>query len=303
MKFSKTIVTGGAGFIGSTIASKLIESNKEVVIYDNLSVGKKENIPENCKLIKGDLMDKNLLKQAMQDCDVLFHNAAFVSIRGSFLKLRHEINSNCLGTLNAFESALDAGVKKIIFASSMAVYGHPKYLPVNEKHPLTANSPYGLSKIRGEQYCKIFEKEYGIKTISLRYFNTYGIKQTPSPYVGVTTIFITNVLKGQPMIVFGDGSQTRDFVWVEDVAQANLLAAESNISNEVFNVGSGEQISVNKIANMIRDLMGGEIKYGEKPPGEINHIVSDINKIKSLLGYMPKGNFKKILQAIINWYK
>lgn len=303
MKFNKAIVTGGAGFIGSAIASGLINSGKEVVVYDNLSVGKKENIPENCKFIKGDLKNKKLLKHAMKDCDVLLHNAAFVSIRGSFLKLRKEINSNCLGTLNAFESALNSGIKKIVFASSMAVYGHPKYLPVNEKHPLTANSPYGLSKIRGEQYCRIFEEEYGIKTVSLRYFNTYGVKQTPSQYVGVTTIFITNVLNGKPMIVFGDGSQTRDFVWVEDIAQANLLATESDISNEVFNVGSGQRISVNEIANMIKNAIGGQINYGKKPYGEIEHIAADISKIKSLLGYKPKGKFKEILPSIINWYK
>lgn len=303
MKFNKAIITGGAGFIGSAIASRLINSGKEVVVYDNLSVGKKENIPENCKFIKGDLKNKKLLKHAMKDCDVLFHDAAFVSIRGSFLKLRKEINSNCLGTLNAFESALNSGIKKIVFASSMAVYGHPKYLPVDEQHPLTANSPYGLSKIRGEQYCRIFEEEYGIKTVSLRYFNTYGVKQTPSQYVGVTTIFITNVLKGKPMIIFGDGSQTRDFVWVEDVAQANLLAAESDISNEVFNVGSGQRISVNEIANMIKNTIGGQINYGKKPYGEIEHIAADISKIKSLLGYKPKGKFKEILPSIINWYK
>lgn len=300
--FEKAFITGGAGFIGSHIGSDLIKKGKEVVIYDNLSVGKKENVPKGAKFIKGDILDPRKLEESMRDCDIVFHNAAFVSVRGSFSKLRLDLEANCIGTLNVFEAAVNVGVKKLVFASSMAVYGHPESALVNEDSNLRPNSFYGLSKLRGEKYAKLFEQEYGLKSVCLRYFNTFGVKQTLSPYVGVISIFINNVLKKKPMIIFGDGDQTRDFVWVEDVAKANLLvSAESN--RQIFNVGGGKSYSISNIAQMIQEKIGGEITYGPIPHGEIRHITADISKIKKELGYSPKGSLEKELGHIIEWWK
>jgi len=301
--FKRALITGGAGFIGSHICEKLLNSGKEAVIFDNLTVGSENNIPKGAQFIKGDILDQKALESAMKGCDVVFHDAAFVSIRGSFEKLRHELNSNCVGTLNVFEAAANSGVKKIVYASSMAVYGHPQNVLAKESDLTIPNSFYGQSKLRGEEYAKFFEKECGLKSVCLRYFNTYGVKQTPSPYVGVTTIFINNVLNGKPMVVYGDGLQTRDFVWVKDVAEANYLAADSRISNEVFNVGSGVSCSILEIARLIQEKIGGEIEFGQVPPGEIRNITADISKIKEKLNFKPEGEFKKEIVNIINWWK
>jgi UDP-glucose 4-epimerase len=239
----------------------------------------------------------------MKGCYTVFHEAAFVSIRGSFDKLRQEANTNVLGTLNVFQAAVNAGVKKLIYASSMAVYGHPQNVMTKESDLTIPNSFYGYSKLRGEEYAKLFEKEHGLKTVCLRYFNTYGVKQTPSPYVGVTTIFINNVLNNKPMVVYGDGMQTRDFVWVKDIAQANYLAATSSISGEVFNVGSQKSYSILEIAKMIQKRIGGKIEFGPVPNGEIRNITADLSKIKEKLNFSPKGDFNKELDNIISWWK
>lgn len=297
----KFLVTGGAGFIGSHIAEELVQSKEgKVLIFDDLSVGKKENIPKGCEFIKGDIREKKKLFEAMKDVDVVFHNAAFVSIRGSFEKLRKELDANCLGTLNVLGTAIERGVKKIILASSMAVYGEPKYLPVDEKHPLNPISPYGLSKVRGEMYCKIFE-EHGITPVVLRYFNTYGTRQTPSPYVGVITTFVNQALRKKPLTIFGDGSQTRDFVWVKDVARANISAAFSKVKGE-FNIASGTEISINQLADLIIKHLGGRKVFLKEPLGEVKRIYADISKAKRLLNYKPQGKISKLLPELINWW-
>lgn len=297
----KFLITGGAGFIGSHIAEELINKG-EVVVFDNLSVGKKEFSPNGCNFIKGDIKNKEEISNAMKDVDIVFHDAAFVSIRGSFEKIREVLENNFLGTLNVFESAKDNNVSKIIFASSMDVYGEPQYLPVDENHPLNTKSLYGLSKITGEMLCKTFEEKYGIKCTALRYFNTYGTRQTPSPYVGVITNFIVQALGKKPLTVYGDGNQTRDYVWVNDVAQANVLATFSKKSG-IFNVGSGEEISVNKIADLIIKYLDGEKVYLENPPGEIKKMRADISRAKKLLNYNPKGRLAEMLPSLIEWWR
>jgi len=295
----KFLVTGGAGFIGSHIAEELVRAGKgEVIVFDDLSVGKAENIPAGCTFIEGDVRQKKALVKAMKDVDVVFHNAAFVSIRGSFERLREELDINCLGTLNVLEAAVERGVKKVIFASSMAVYGEPRYLPVDDEHPLNPVSPYGLSKVRGEQYCKIFGEKYGLSTVALRYFNTYGLRQSPSPYVGVITTFINQAIKGEPLTIFGDGNQTRDFVWVKDVAQANILAAFSNVSG-VFNVGSGDETSILMLADLIAKYLGSRKTNLEKPPGEVSRIFADISRARELLNYEPQGELQELLPTLI----
>jgi UDP-glucose 4-epimerase len=299
----KFLITGGAGFIGSNIAKKLIEGEKgEVVVLDNLSVGKKENIPQGCDFIEGDIKNKADLAKVMKGVDVVFHDAALVTIRGSFEKFQETVETNYLGTQNVLETASEAGVKKIVFASSMGVYGESRYLPVDEKHSLDTVSPYGLSKIMGELLCQLFEKNYNITPVILRYFNTYGVGQTPSPYVGVITTFINQGLRGDPLTIFGDGKQTRDFVWVEDIASANLLAALSG-ARGVFNVGSGKEISINEIAEPIAKALGVEIVHQDNPSGEIKKIVADISKAKEVLGYKPEGEIFRILPSLIDWWR
>lgn len=295
------LITGGAGFIGSHIAEELVKKG-EVVVFDNLSVGKKENIPKRCDFIEGDIRNENQLKKAMKDIDIVFHNAAFVSIRASFDKLREEIDANGIGTLNVLNVAVENNAKKIIFASSMAVYGEPKNVVVNESDSIKPLSPYGLSKLRGELYCKLFKEQFGIEYVALRYFNTYGIRQTPSPYVGVTTIFIKQALEGKPLTICGDGKQTRDFVSVKDIAKANIKAAFSDV-NGIFNVGSGKETSVNQIADRIIEILGGEKKNIGEPPGEISRICADISKAKKYLGYTPKGDILEELPELIEWWK
>lgn len=294
------LVTGGAGFIGSRIAKEMVTKG-DVIVLDNLSVGNMKNVPAECEFILGDIRNKADISKAMKNVDIVFHNAAFVSIRGSFGKLREDIESNCLGTLNVLEKAADVGVKKIIFASSMAVYGEPQSLPVKESDPLNSVSPYGFSKAKSEMYCKIFEDNRGLTSVILRYFNTYGIGQTPSPYVGVITTFINQVLKKKPLTIFGDGNQKRDFVWVEDIVQANILAAYSN-TNGVFNIGSGFEISINQLADMIIKQTGGTKIYLDNPSGEVSLMLADISKAKKFLGYSPKGKLKKILPDLIDWW-
>jgi len=298
----KFLITGGAGFIGSHIAEELVKAGKgEVIIFDDLSVGRAENIPAGCTFVEGDIRHKKKLARAMKGVDIVFHNAAFVSIRGSFERLREELDINCLGTLNVLEAAVDRGVKRVIFASSMAVYGEPSYLPVDEEHPLNPASPYGLSKARGEQYCRLFSEKYGLGTVALRYFNTYGLRQSPSPYVGVITTFINQALKGEPLTIFGDGHQTRDFVWVKDVAQANVLAAFSDVSG-AFNVGSGRETSINLLADFVTNCLGGQKIHLEKPPGEVTRIVADISKTRELLNYEPQGDLPELLPTLIEWW-
>jgi UDP-glucose 4-epimerase len=300
----KFLISGGAGFIGSHVAEELIRDKKgEVIIFDNLSVGKRDNVPPGCTFIHGDIRDKKKLSELLKGIDIVFHEAAFVSIRGSFEKLWEDIDTNCLGTLNVLETAIQQGVKKMIFASSMAVYGEPKHLPVDEEHPLNPISPYGLSKVRGEMYCRLFAEKYGIIPIILRYFNTYGTKQTPSPYVGVITTFINQVLEKKPLTIFGDGNQTRDFVWVKDIAHATVLAAFSNVSG-VFNIANGTEISINQLADMIIEHLGeGEKIYLDEPLGEIRRMCSDISKARKFLNYEPQGKLEHLLPSLIDWWR
>jgi UDP-glucose 4-epimerase len=296
------LITGGAGFIGSRIARRLRAQAVNVAILDNLSIGCKENIPEGCRFVKGDINDPSALRQAMEGADAVIHQAAFVSIRGSFDHPEFDLRENSMGALTVFRMAGEMGVRRVVFASSMGVYSEPRRVPVSEDNPVDPPSPYGLSKLHGEMFGRIMAKQYGFSFIALRQFNTYGTAQTPSDYVGVITIFIQQVLSGQPMTVFGDGEQRRDLVWVEDVAQANVLAANSS-EEGVFNIGSGTDVSIKELALAIQRIMGGEIIYKEGPPGDIRLMCADITRAKTRLGYKPSGVLEEQLPAIVDYWR
>jgi UDP-glucose 4-epimerase len=296
------LITGGAGFIGSHIARRLRRQSANVSILDNLSVGYKENIPPECRFIKGDINDPTALKAAMENIDAVIHQAAFVSIRGSFDHPEFDLRENSLGALSVFRAAGESSVRRVVFASSMGVYAEPQRVPVSEDDPVNPPSPYGLSKLQGEMFGRVMAKKYGFSFIALRQFNTYGIGQTPSDYVGVITIFIQQALNGRPMTVFGDGMQRRDLVWVEDVAEANVLAANSGVEG-TFNIGSGIDISIKNLAFAIQRATGGEIAYREGPPGDIRRMCADISRAKAKLNYAPSGILEEQLPSIIEYWR
>jgi len=299
----RVLVTGGAGFIGSHVARLLREREKaDVTVLDNLSVGQRGSVPDGCRLVVGDLNDPMALARALDGIDTVVHLAAFVSIRGSFERPEEDLRTNCCGTLSLFRASVDAGVKKIVFASSMAVYGEPTALPVSEGSPTLPGSPYGLSKLRGEMWGRILAAKYGIEFAALRYFNTYGQGQTPSDYVGVITTFVACAVAGRPMTVYGDGEQTRDFVWVEDVAQATLLAIRQGVQG-VFNVGSGREVSINEIARLVQRSAGGRIVHVTAPPGEVRRMCADISRARRLLGYAPRGQLEEQIPLLVQHWR
>ena len=299
----KCLVTGGAGFIGSHIVELLLEDpENDVVVLDNLITGSRDNLPPGCTFVEADICSRSALREAMKDVNVVFHNAAFVSIRGSFTKLHNDLYTNCFGPLAVFEEAVHAGVGKIIFASSMAVYGEALLVTVAEETPTMPISPYGLSKLRGEMYLRMLAGRYGFEHVILRYFNTYGTRQTPSDYVGVMTTFIRRALLGEPLTVYGNGRQTRDFVHVRDVARANLLAMKPGVTG-TFNIGSGKELSINQLAGMVLDVVPGVKFYEPAPPGEINCICADIRRARDVLGYTPEGDVRATLGELVDWWE
>jgi UDP-glucose 4-epimerase len=237
MKLKNALITGGAGFIGGHLAHRLTSAGMNVSILDNLSVGRKENIPDSAEFIEGDIRDTVILSNAFKNVEIVYHLAAKVSIRLAVEEFVNDADINLMGTLNVLKAARDAGCRKIIYASSMAVYGNPDHSPQDTSHPLRPTSPYGISKLASEKYISILAPLWGIDFVNLRLFNTYGPRQTPSPYVGVITIFIRNLLAGEPIEIFGDGKQQRDFIYVGDVARAFELAGKSDASGIALNVG------------------------------------------------------------------
>jgi len=308
VKNKRVVITGGAGFIGSHLAEELAENN-EVVVIDNLSTGKLENIKhliDNKKIVfkKGDIRDLDFLKEEFKGVDYVFHQAAIVSVPFSVEDpiLTNEVNVN--GTLNVLIAARDCGVKKVIYASSCAVYGDNPNLPLKEDMLPMPLSPYAVTKLAGEYYCQVFTEVYGLPTISLRYFNVYGPRQDAnSDYAAVIPKFIKRVLEDKPPIIYGDGKQTRDFIFVKDVVKANIMAAKSNATG-VFNIASGKQVSINELANLIIEIMGKDFEpIHQRPrPGDIRHSIADISKAKEKLNFQPEYSLKEGLEKTVRWF-
>jgi len=303
MKNRNVAITGGAGFIGANLAKELA-TNNGVIIIDDLSVGKKENLTdlsgENVRFVKGSIGDLSLLKRLFRNVDFVFHQAAISSVPKSIEDPLTTNETNVTGTLNVLLAARDSGVKKVIYASSTAVYGDIPTLPQREEMMPNPKSPYAITKLIGEYYCQVFQAIYSLPTVSLRYFNVYGPKQDPnSEYAAVIPKFIKRVSEGKQPIIFGDGEQTRDFVFVSDVVQANILAAESDATG-VFNIGQGRRVTINELARLIIHIMNkdvGIVHQGERV-ADIRHSLADISKA-GVFGYEPQYDLEKGLRETI----
>jgi len=295
---AKCLVTGGAGFIGSNLVDALIEKGHEVSVIDNLSTGKRENLNPRAKFFEEDLRNFERIRPIFDGVDFVFHEAALPRIPLSIQKPRESNDINIGGTLNALIASKEAGVKKFIYAASSSATGGNAALPMREDAPCRPLNPYALQKYVGELYCKIFSDIYGLKTVSLRYFNVYGPRQPrEGAYAPVIGIFLTQKKEGKPITITGDGGQTRDFTHVFDVARANILAMESEKtgSGEVINIGAGNNHSINEIAKMI----GGNIEYAPLPKGEMRDTLADIAKAKELLGWQPKMKLEDGVRDLI----
>jgi len=305
---TKILVTGGAGFIGSHLIDKLLQEGYQVTALDDFSSGRTENIghhtgASNFHLIRGDVRNLGDVEKAVEDAEAVFHLAAIVSVPLSLAKPSLVEDVNVRGTLNLLKASLDADVKRFVYASSCAVYGEATDLPIDERHPTAPLSPYAASKLAAEHHCKGFYEDYGLETVCLRYFNAYGPRQRRGPYGGVITRFINRIKQGKPPVIYGDGSQTRDFVHVDDVAEANELALQrKGAVGEVFNIGIGKAITINQLTQILTKLMGSpELKpvYTNPRPGDIKHSQANITKAQTILGYTPKISLEQGLKPLL----
>ena len=304
------LVTGGAGFIGSHLTEALVARGVRVTVIDNLSTGHRRNIAhleENISFIEGDIRDASMLDRAVTGCDVVFHQAAVVSVTQSVQDPSHSCEVNDLGTVRVLDASRKNGVRRIVMASSSAVYGDDPSLPKTETMTPRPLTPYAVQKLTGEYYASVFGQLYGLETACLRYFNVYGPRQDPSsPYSGVISIFMTRATVGEAPIIYGDGSQSRDFVYVNDVVQANLLAAtRDEAAGKVFNVGTGSAIRIDALWALIGNLAGAcaEPQFGAPRSGDILHSVADISHIRQAVGFIPQVNLRQGLTDTLAWYQ
>ena len=306
----KCLVTGGAGFIGSNLVERLLGASFQVQVLDNLSSGLLQNLEpfrEYIDFKQGDVRDLAILQEMMSGVEVVFHQAAVVSVPQSIEDPIEAAMVNDLGTLNILEAARHSGVRRVVFASSCAVYGDLPQLPKKEEMDTKPLSPYAASKLHGETYARLYKDLYGLETVCLRYFNVYGPRQDPSsPYSGVISIFMDKAARGKPPTIYGDGEQCRDFVYVADVVQANLLAAQrENLSSVAINVGTGKSVTVNTLWKNIAELAGvkGEPERADSRPGDIRQSVAEISRAQELLGFEPRYSLREGLRLTWEWYR
>jgi len=308
MKGKNVLITGGAGFIGSHIAETLAPEN-EVRVLDNMATSGKQSSEfvkkTEAEFIDGSINDIPLLKKLMKDIDYVFHQAAIPSVSRSVKDPIATNEANATGTLNLLIVARDSGVKKVVFASSSSVYGDTPKLPKIETMQPNPKSPYAVSKLAGEHYCRVFHEIYGLQTTCLRYFNVYGPRQNPdSQYSAVIPRFIYGAMQNKDLVIFGDGEQTRDFTYVKDVVEANILAAESKASGE-FNIAFGSRISIKDLAEKIINLTDSKSSILHKEPraGDVKHSLADVSKAKKAFSYSPKYSIDNGLSDYLGWLK
>jgi UDP-glucose 4-epimerase len=287
------LVTGGAGFIGSHLVERLIEQGASVRVLDNLASGTLDNLDAvraRISFIEGDLRDREIVRHAAHGTRVIFHQAAISSVQRSIEDPRTTLEVNITGTLNVVEAARDAGCQRVVFASSAAIYGDAPELPKTEAMAPNPLSPYAISKLAGEQLCSVFTRVHGLETVALRYFNVFGPRQYPSsPYSGVISRFLLALQTGQSPVIYGDGEQTRDFVYVGNVVAANLQAAHApGAAGRVFNVASGEAVTLNALLQSMAESMGVEVQACHQPGrlGDIRHSLADVEEARKALGYV-----------------
>lgn len=300
----KALVTGGAGFIGSNIAVKLLEMGFSVRILDDLSSGYKSNVPEKAEFIKGSVVDGDLAKNAAAGVDYIFHLAASVGNKRAIDNPILDATINVLGTLNVLEAARATGVKKLVYSSSAGIFGELKTIPIKEDHPMDPDSPYGVSKLAAEKDCLAYMKLYDVPVVCLRYFNVFGVHQRFDAYGNVIPIFADRILKKVPITIFGDGDQTRDFVNAKDVAQANIKSALSDATG-VFNIGSASRITINNLAKLMEEVSGVSvgIEFGPERPGDVRDSLADVSKAREAFGFDPSSDIEAGLNEYMEWIK
>ncbi len=298
LKGKNILVTGGAGFVGSHIVDKLSPESK-VTVLDNLSSGSLSNLEKSkdrITFIKGDILDRELLKGIVAEVEFVFHLAASVGNVKSIEDPQFDMEVNIKGTINLLEACLKSNIKRFVYSSSGAIFGEAKYLPVDEDHPLNPESPYGVSKLAAEKYCFAYYKVHGLPITALRYFNAYGPRQGGSRYPNVIALFFQRIREGKPLTIFGDGKQTRDFIFVDDIVKANILAATHPTAvGEIFNIATGRENDVNKIVTIINRLSSqkNRVIYTDSRAGEVKHSRANIEKARRILGYNPEINLEE----------
>jgi nucleoside-diphosphate-sugar epimerase len=304
------LVTGGAGFIGSHIAEALVKRGDRVRVLDNLSTGKRKNLAHiagEIEFIEADICDYAATRQAMEEVSIVFHEAAIPSVPRSISEPQVNHDNNINGTFNVLQAAREAEVNRVIFAASSSAYGETEVLPKQEEMLPSPLSPYAVAKLVGEYYCQVFTRVYGLETVCLRYFNVFGPRQDPSsPYSGVISKFITALLNGRAPMIYGDGEQSRDFTYVDNVVAANLQAAEApGASGQVMNLGLCERTTLNQLLGELQRIIGTSLtpQYEDARAGDIRHSLADITRAEELLSYRPTIGLAEGLRRTVEWYR
>jgi len=309
---ARCLITGVAGFIGSALARAVLEQGDQVRGIDNFATGKRENLGEilaQMDFRQIDLLDLEALREACVEVDYVLHEAAIPSVPKSVLDPLGSNRANVDGTVNLLVAARDAKVKRVVYAASSSAYGDTPTLPKREDMTPNPISPYAVAKLAGEHYMISFYRCYGLETVSLRYYNVFGPRQDPtSPYSGVLAKFITLMLKGEAPTIFGDGTQSRDFTYIDNTVEANLLAAKApaaEVAGRVFNVATGRRVDLNEMFQALKKLTGysGEVRYGPERGGDIKHSLADIAQAEKHMGYKPKVDFEEGLRRTVEWYR
>ena len=300
------LITGGAGFIGSHLVKHVLGAGDIVRVVDNLSTGSAERLkqmPDSVQLVTGDLADNFVAAEAVKDMDYVLHQAAVPSVQRSVVDPVGTNRSNVTATLNLLENSRKAGVRRFVYAASSSAYGDTEVLPKKEEMPANPLSPYALQKWVGERYCKLYHELYGLETVSLRYFNVFGPGQDPdSEYAAVIPKFITKLLAKEPITVYGDGEQSRDFTYIDNVVEANLLALHRpSAPGAVCNIGCGQRVSLNELIEILERLLGirAQVTYAPRKPGDVRHSLADITNTTSILGYVPKIEIEEGLRRTV----
>ena len=304
------LVTGGSGFIGSHLCHKLLEEGHKVRVLDNLSSGKRKNlagIDSEIEWFEGELCDKEVLDRCLQGVEYVLHHAAVASVQTSVERPLFEQEVNVVGTLDLLEAARRAGVRRLVFAASAAAYGNNLQVPKREDMLPSPESPYAISKLTGEHYCRVYSSIYGLETVCLRYFNVFGPRQDPaSPYSGVISIFAERMLAGRAPTIFGDGKQTRDFVYVQDVAAANMLACRvTSAQGQIYNIGSGRSVDIRELIEALNGALETQLEpeFAEARSGDVRASLADISRARTELGYEPSTDLYEGLRRVVAWMR